>query len=407
MPRVSHIWDDKGVVSWPAAGVVTALIVSIALMVAVPFAIKRTSNWLGKLGFLALGIVLASVNLSLAVDAAGQWRDAVTTPAALTAAQVATLNSRITAANDAKAKLPQLPQTSAEEVTAANQAVAIAQAAVDKECVKVGDNCRARQKELNDKVADLAVVVRNRSNTKKIEDYDAEIRSATKELSDKYGLVPGDIPKGTDAAAQRVAKIIGLFYNLGERGDLTVVEWWPTWIAGIIELITEWGPLVILTATTNDGHAPTWHWRLPAWLRKKDMPAVEAMAPADIPVATPAPEAPAAVATAAVKQTAATAAKPKKPSKSKPAAVGDVNSVRQFKECRTIARAGNKVRPKEAFAAYVTWCQEQGIEPVTFTRFGLTMKGELGVQMETTPRKECFYLNIASISAPRLVASNA
>ena len=155
-PRLSHIRDNPGAATAAEVGVVVALIMSIAVMARVPFAIKKADSWLEKLGFLAIGLGLWTFNYLLAVDTAGQWRDAVTSPAALTASKAAALNSRITAAQTAADDLRKLPQASAAQIATAEQAVQIAQAAVTQECGKVGPNCRARQKELNDKIDDKA-----------------------------------------------------------------------------------------------------------------------------------------------------------------------------------------------------------------------------------------------------------
>src|SRR5262249_25416037 len=107
-------------------------------------------------------------------------------------------------------------------------------------------------------------------------------------------------------------------------------------------------------------------------------------------------------------RTTATAAKPKKTNKIKPAAVGDANSVRQWKECRTAARPGHAIKPKESYdKAYVPWCQEQAITPVSFTKYGIIMKNELGVEY-VERNKRGFYLDIALVGGPlKVVAGNA
>jgi hypothetical protein len=169
---------------------------------------------------------------------------------------------------------------------------------------------------------------------------------------------------------------------------------WPgliSFLAIMIEAIAFMGPKIIVTATTNPtsavGHASKVRW----WQRR-----LKVVSKADT-------EAPAA--TAAVRSTAALPVKTKNPSKSKPAAVGEADSVRQWKECRTIERAGSEIKPKETYeGSYLPWCQEQGIEPVSFTRFGGIMKGELGVQY-IDRNKRGFYTGIALVSAPRLVVA--
>jgi hypothetical protein len=107
---------------------------------------------------------------------------------------------------------------------------------------------------------------------------------------------------------------------------------------------------------------------------------------------------------------AATTARPKKPSKPAPAAVGDADTVHQWQRSRTIARPGSKLKPRETYdTSYIPFCQERGIEPVSFTRFGLVVKappaeGGCGFGFERTPSKRDHYVDVALISAPKLVA---
>jgi hypothetical protein len=403
--RVAHIWNEGGASS-SEIGIVAALIMSILVMAAIPFAVKSASNWLEKLGYLALGFMLASFNFTLAVDTAGQWRDKITNPATVLATDAATFKNDKTVAEANRDKFAQLAQATVAEVAAAEDDVKLATQARDKECVKVGDNCRAR-------VADLAAATKRRSdilaaryNTEMVEHYDKDAKEAKRKLT-----ALGPIPEHNDPAAARIAEVIGLFYDLGKDPDLKVVKWWPTWIAVIIELIAMWGPPVFLLAIVGNEQKLGWSWRLPVWRRKSEASiemAPEIKEEPAPPVAPPTSEPAAPVEIAPVKPTVATVARSKKPSKIKPAPVGDTNSVRQWKEARTVARAEGKVRPKNAYEAYATWCQEQGIAPVSFTTFGTTIKGELGVILKPTPSRRDFYEGIALISAPRLVvASNA
>ena len=77
---------------------------------------------------------------------------------------------------------------------------------------------------------------------------------------------------------------------------------------------------------------------------------------------------------------------------------------------RTVARPGSKLKPKETYdGSYVPFCQEQGLEPVSFTRFGMVVKaptaeGGCGFGFERNTRKRDHYLDIALIAAPKLVA---
>ena len=137
----------------------------------------------------------------------------------------------------------QLPHTTAAMVTAAKAAVDLATQARTQECGTVGDNCRMRVVELTKALADLRVVETNRANTVKLERLDGEIRSANKEKLDL-----GPIPHETDPGAAKIGKLLAKIVDLGPRPDLVVSDWWPAWVANIIELIGLALPTIILTA---------------------------------------------------------------------------------------------------------------------------------------------------------------
>jgi hypothetical protein len=400
-PRVTEIWA-KGAATGPQVAIALVLTVSAVALAAVPFAIEKAPNWPKKLGYLAVGLGLATFNFFMGIDTAGQWYASRMAPAAVTAAKAAALKSRIDRATAAKAQLPQLPRTSAAQVTAADEAVREAKEAVRQECDKVGDNCRKRQDALTAKTDKRAELLAARTNTEKVEGYDTIIEGASKDLVDL-----GPIPTDVDPTAARIAKVASLIIDLGPRGDLKVIEWLPTFIAAMIELVAMWVPNLIMTATAapyTPGAAPaTWFWR---WRQH---------APADAATVDVKPAAPAAAPSkAAVKPTAASAAMPKKASKIKPAALADAESVRQWFKSRTIARAGSKLKPKETYeGSYLPWCEEMNIAPVSFTKFGITMKAKPGdggcsVEFESNASKRDYYVGIAIVgSSLRVVPGGA
>jgi hypothetical protein len=155
---------------------------STLVMAAIPFAIEKTNNWLWKLGFFVFGLGLATLNYTLAHETVGKLRDFTAAPATATAAKRAALNSRIERARTAASQLPQLPQTSAAEVSAAEQAVQFAEQAKAQECGKVGDNCRLRIYDLNAAIEKRGKVLAARSATEKREGYEATIEEASHEV---------------------------------------------------------------------------------------------------------------------------------------------------------------------------------------------------------------------------------
>ena len=339
-PRLTHMWGE-GAANGTEVGITIAVTLSAVGMAAVPFAMRNAESVLLRLMCLLMGLGLASFNFSMAVDLVTRWRDE--NPAAVKQLTAAALDRRITDATAAKAKLPQLPHTTAAMVTAAKTAVDLATQARTQECGTVGDNCRTRVVELTKALADLRAAETNRANTVKLERLDGEIRSASKERLDL-----GPIPHDTDPGAAKIGNLLAKVVDLGPRPDLVVSDWWPAWVAIIIELIGLVLPTIILTALGIAEPRPS---RLHA---AQELLAHRWQAPVPAPAvmqqsATPS----AAVEIAAVRPSAATAATPKI-SKSiklapvakpiKPAAAAE--SVRHwFKSC-VVARPSSRLKPK-------------------------------------------------------------
>ena len=352
---------------------------------------KKADNLGFWLVCLAMGLELATFNYSMAVDLASRWRDATSNPAAVLQLKAAALESRIKAATAAKAKLPQLPLTTAAMVSAAKAAAGAAKVSREDECRKRGPFCRDREADERVALAALSTAETNRANTDALAKFDEEIKAAEKEK-----LELGPIPNNVDPGAAKIGKLLAKFIDMGPRPDLVVIDWWPTFVAVMIEAIGLLLPRIILTATgTADAPAPPrWSWRR----SPPDTPA----APVVVPLA--------AVEIAAPKRTAATAARPTNGSKPKPTAAGDADTVRLWQRSRTIARPGSKLKPLETYdTSYVPFCKERGLEPVSFTRFGMVVKappaaGGCGFGFERTKSKRDHYLDVALISAPKLVA---
>src|SRR5262245_48477452 len=145
-PRLTHI-RTEGAANGTEVGITIAVTLSALGMAAVPFAMRNADSLLFWLTCLLTGLGLATFNYSMAVDLVTRWRDE--TPAAVKQLTAAALDRRITDATAAKAKLPQLPHTTAAMVTAAKGAVDLATQA------RTGDNCRLRVVELTKAMADL------------------------------------------------------------------------------------------------------------------------------------------------------------------------------------------------------------------------------------------------------------
>jgi hypothetical protein len=86
--------------------------------------------------------------------------------------------------------------------------------------------------------------------------------------------------------------------------------------------------------------------------------------------------------------------------------------LQEWHRSRTVARAGAKTKPGDAYKAYTGWCVEHGKVPVSLTAFGNTMKGKAedggcGVTyFEPGRSKRGFYLDLVVVAGPRLAVSN-
>jgi hypothetical protein len=228
MATLSHILRDPTAASGGDVGVVAAFIVPIVTMVSIPFASRRaTTGWkssaLGRYGSYSR-ISISGRPLARHPDTAcgSHCRERCGTSAG------PNCRSQIfaTAAGNCRAGRYR-PASSPSCTTAVNQ-----------ECGKVGPNCKLRTDELNTKVKELGELQKARGNTERLERAERESAEAQKGL-DRLGPVP----KVVDPTAARIAKVVGLIYDLGENGDLKVIEWFPSWIAVIAEVLT-WGPRV-------------------------------------------------------------------------------------------------------------------------------------------------------------------
>jgi len=378
-PKVPQLW--AGTAAGSDVAVVVMVTVSVLLMAAVPFAVSKARNIGWKSLFWAAGIALATLNYTLAVASVGKMRDFDAGPLRELVHKHAGLDSRIERARNSRTKLPQVrPMVDGAMLEASNQGVTVAQAAVEQECRKVGDNCRKRQDALALAVKDRAPLLQLKATADQID----VAEKALKDLEDEKAVLP-PAPQNVDAAAYRLSKQLGKIVDLGDNPVEATADILIYTVSGFAEFIALLGPMIFLTAMgrSDNPAAPAgsrwWQWR-----RKEAM--------IEVPTATAAP------------QTAAVVASPATPAKAKSSRKIKAAGVREWKESRTVARLGSKVKPGEAYAAYESWCAEIGKEPVSLTAFGTIMKGELGVIYEEKSKRG-FYVGIALVGTPKLVAS--
>lgn len=397
-PRVSRMLADGA--NSADVGFVVFVTMAGLLMAATPFAMDRTKTRGRKWTYCLFGLALACINFTLAQDSIGGLRHAGAGVLREKMNKAAVLDSRIVRATNSRKLLPQVaPAVDLAMLTAATQDVDLAEAARKQECGKVGDNCRLRVSELKAATEKRAPLLAAKAQADQIAALETELREAEAEK-----LKLGDIPTEAQPHAARLAKLIGRFVDLGDKPIDTVEDWLITLMAVGTEWLGLLGPNLLMTAIFGGEPAAPTAKRQRWWRRRHIDPDVSAkpemvdITPPPAPV--PAPE------IAAPTATPATPAKRKKPSKSKVAGVRECGSVREWKETRTVARSGSKLKPSDMHAAYSTWCHEKGLKPVNITIFGLALKRDLGVRYEER-NKRGFYCGIALVSSPILVVSNA
>jgi hypothetical protein len=391
-----NVWPKvPQLLSGTAAGSDVAFVVivvtAVLLMAAVPFAAKKASNLGWKALFWTFGLALATLNYSLAVASVGKLRDLDAGPLRELVHKAAALDSRIERAKNSRKQLPQAPPAVDQKMLdAADQSVTLADEARRQECGRIGENCRLRVAELKEATDRRAPLLAQKVVADQIARLETEIRDLERERQNL-----GPIPENVDAQAVRLSKQLGSVVDLGANPVEATADILISGMSIFAELIGLLGPVIFMTAMSPGSEDRPARSRWWPWRRQIEPDVSTKIAVADT-TAAPKPAAPA--------PSPAIPAPKKKANKIKAAGVRELSSVREWKESRTAARSGSKVKPGDAYAAYKDWCVENGKGPVSLTAFGTIMKGELGVLYEEK-NKRGFYLDIALVGAPKLVAS--
>src|SRR5262245_47615503 len=240
-PRVSQV--SAGVADPGALAIIAFQAVTVAVMAATPFAMRRADNRLQKIGFFLLGLILAALNWGAATEAASHLRDAYADPRRTTITRAATLERDLGVARKSRTEVSHFTPTAAEGVAAAQRAVDEAISARDQECSKVGPNCRQRVAELSEQQSELSKAYTNKALTEQAAALDAKIGALEAEIR-----ALGAIPSHADPGAARIAKVIGKVIDLGDKPEDVISEWWPTMLAAGAELLGMWGPRILILA---------------------------------------------------------------------------------------------------------------------------------------------------------------
>ena len=331
-----------------------------------------------------LWALLATVCFFNAQEGAGRLRDLLLSGSRESVSTAAALDSRIAELEKSRDGVPPHGPASAAMVENARSAVTDAQTARDQECGKVGDNCRKRVGEVEAANLKLAGIEERFALTQMLADINAKLAQKREE---RAAMTP---PKFKDAAAARIALILS---KIGiKTTEAQVTDWWPNWLAAVIEAWAALGAYCFLPRRKKSEEKPQ--------TVEAEVEIKEAEVPQD--AVAPVPETvekPAAVQTPAKKRsTAASAAKSGKPKHKRALVHGPVRD--WFDEEVKIAQ-GSEVRPGVAYDTYSDWCRRRNLKPVSLTTFGTTMKKDLGVGYEERSKRG-YYLGILLTGKPKL-----
>jgi hypothetical protein len=391
-PHIAHAAADAG-----AASMAAFQGVSVLTMAAMPFATKNVTATAHKLACYLLAVVLLGLNFANALDMANRQRETATGASRATIQKAAALNSRLAGLRESRKQVPPFSFTSAASASAAQSAADETARIQDRSCERRGRKCEARTAEAAASRTKLTAILEQRTLTERAEKLDADIAKAERELADL-----GPVPQHADASASQITRVASLFVA---ANDEDVAIWRPVAFAAGIELLALIGPLGMFAAFAAGSFAR----------QKGEVPhgpeidRVKTCGDLVKPqkITTPAPENTPLTPTAA--QSAASL--PAKPAKTKTAlrrakAKEPLGDVRIWFETRTTARARHEVRCNEAYNHYTKWCGTRGEAPASLTRFGMTLKNELGVAYAERGKRG-YYSGIALKGALQLAVSNA
>lgn len=356
VPHLAHALESP-----VGFGVTVFQVVAVAVLGLATFGIKRLDSiWIKAAAWVLVAGLLWNSFLN-ALDIANLAREVATSHNRGTLNQATGLNSRIKDLKSRRSEVPHFVFTSAAQVTAAESASREAAVARDLECKRVGDKCRQRMDEAKAASEELGRLSAQRGLTEQAEKLDGDRAQAEKDLA-----ALGNVPQVADRTSEQVARMLSPLFKTGEDD---VSEWRPVLFAAFVEFLALIGPAIAYAAIAvgNTATQPV------AEMPKTDGAGVEI---------------------AGVAPSAVSPAKEKKPRKNKKLVDAGLATVREFFKSRTVGRLGNSIRCNEVYDTYKEWCVGQNEEPVSFTRFGTFVKGELGIRFEERGRRG-YYCDIA------------
>jgi hypothetical protein len=233
-PRVTQLLD--GTTDASGWAFVAFQILALFVLARIPFTMDRTKSWIARAMLAAFATILIAANLTFSVEAIGHVRDTARDHNRAVAANITTLTGQLDERRAERAGLAAFTPVTSEQITDAQKAVTEAVTARDQECGKVGDNCRKRIAELNDRQDKLSGLQSNKSIGDSAIALDAKISA----LEDQIRIL-GPVPLMQDPGAARLAML-----TFGKLSADAVSNGLPTALSFVAEICALLGPFVLL-----------------------------------------------------------------------------------------------------------------------------------------------------------------
>ena len=341
-------------------GIALLVAVSALGMTAVPFAMLKAPNrafWWTTLSF---GLGLATLNYIMAVGAIGKISDHATSQAAQAISRAQSLKDQLEDLRAARKELGAFKHTSQEQLTAADEAVRLAEIAQRDECGKVGDHCRARVAQLQSRLSERADISAALSATIRRSAIERDLRAVEQKL-----LAVGALPTYTNPQAERIRSVVGLIAP--SVATESVANGIIHFLAIAAELFALGMPRILSTALAGQGAPKVDEGAAPP--EKLNIVRTPNLAVGNRPRALPAPSQPAGPA--------------------------------EWRTAHLFRKPGNKLKCWDTYKLYEKWTRSAGQAPVSFTAFDFELTSN-GVKKEAGSRS--FYLDVDVKIELRVVA---
>jgi hypothetical protein len=378
-PHVND-WIAGGIMAIGPAGTAIMQLVAVMMLSGLSISIAR-AHWVSKITFSLFGVAIILLNFMNILDATYAVRGNSTHAVRATIASAEAAKARIAQLEKARSEIPAFHATSEELVAAARSAVASAERARDLECASgVGEQCRKLGQNASTVQSSLMALAAQRTITVQAEKIDADLAQWRSKLA-----ALGPLPQAVDETSAAVGELAGL-------SESTVIKWRPRFMALMAELFCLFGPSVMRM------------WMMPAIVTEKneDFGTVRHTVRATILPAVKLARKPLVP---EVRQLPAPDLARRIPKKVGPSPE-DLASIQDWHAERVATRRGKGIQAADCYANYQAWCEERGIYPATFNRFGRTIRGELKIDAETKSGR-VFYQGIAFKGTPLRVVARA